>query len=109
LAGPLDQSPLAFKELVYGRLIRVFAGKNHGEAVMFKLLLVFHRHIAGFRRRQPAPFVFIARPPRPDLALALLQIGAQLRRKAFNPVSLAFGLALFGGGHNPILASAAEN
>jgi hypothetical protein len=35
LAGPLDQSQLAFKELVYGRLIRVFAGKNHGKVEIY--------------------------------------------------------------------------
>jgi hypothetical protein len=60
-------------------------------------------------RQKPAALILIARPPRPDLALALLQIGAQLRRQAFHPVGFAFGLALFGSGHRRILTSANEN
>jgi hypothetical protein len=108
-AGPLDQSQLAFKELVYGRLIGVFAGKNHGKPEMIKLLLVFHRHHTRFHRRKPAALVLIARSPRPDLSLALLQIGAQLRGKAFTALLLAFPQSFFSRRHMTILTAPRGN
>jgi hypothetical protein len=108
LAGPLDQSPLAFKELVYGRLIRVFAGKNCGEAVISRLSPVFHRRSGVLRRWKAAALILISRAAGSRLRLALVKIGAQLRRQPLRAVRLALPLSFLSRFHAGHFASAAR-